>query len=420
MSDIRRIGSAVLFPTDHPVSPEAMIGRDEDVDRVATAVQGGANVVLAGPRRTGKTTVADAAIAICADQGAYVVTVDLFQAQDTASLSHQLSIGLLANRPLLQRAIADARRTGRNLLDALRVTTTLRARQDLGEDIEITLALPLAERDPAGALLAALALPQRLAEADDRHVVVFFDEFQDIASGRFGDLDIVTRQLRAVLQRSRSVSVIFAGSIEHLMRDLFAPSERALSQFGGFHELAPITPEQWTVGVRDRLSIDGTTIADDAISRLIELGERQPRATMLLAQQAHLASIEELRHTIDHAMVIQALDRALAAERLRHEQQLERLRATGRHSERMAIRVAAGAELYDQLHPEQAARGLAALRDIGIVDRGADAGTWFVVDPLLRRYLAARRVEPLTFATSVEVRAGSPISVEGRAERQDT
>jgi len=244
MSDTQRVGSVTLFPTDYPVSAGEMIGREDDVDRVAMALLGGANVVLAGPRRTGKTTVADAAIAICAREGAYVAAVDLFQASGAATLAHQLSLGLLANRPRLRRAIGDASRAGRSVLGALRTAATYRAREDLGQDIEITLELKLAERDPAGALLAALELPQRLADADDRRVVVFFDEFQDIAGKRFGDPDTLTRQIRSVLQRSARVSVLFAGSIEHLMRDLFAPTDRALSQFGGFHELAPITPEQ--------------------------------------------------------------------------------------------------------------------------------------------------------------------------------
>jgi len=362
---------------------------------------GGANVILAGPRRTGKTTVADAAVAVCAHEGAYVAAVDLFQTPDVAALAHRLSLELLANRPPLKRAIDEALRAGRSALGALRTAATYRAREGLGEDFEITLELALAEDDPSSALRAALELPQRLADADDRQVVVFLDEFQDIAGKRFGDTDALTRQIRSALQRSARVSVLFAGSIEHLMRDLFAPSDRALSQFGGFHELASITSEQWTIGLRRRLTLDNTTITDDALAHLIELGEGHPRVTMLLAQQAHLACIEELRHTIDNAMVVQALDRALGAESLRHEQQLERIRAGGRNGERMAIRVAAGAELYRDLRPQQAARALGALRNLGVIDRRDKDGPWFVVDPLLRRYLAGRRVESLSFVRSM-------------------
>jgi hypothetical protein len=142
--------------------------------------------------------------------------------------------------------------------------------------------------------------------------------------------------------------------------------------------------------------LDQTTIADDALTRLLEFGEGHPRATMLIAQQAHMGAIEELRHAIDHAMVVVALDRALAAEQLRHQQQLDRIRAGARYGEQMAIRVAVGAELYQGLKPQQASRALGALRDIGVVERAGQA-SWYVIDPLLRRYLATRRVEPLTF-----------------------
>jgi hypothetical protein len=87
----------------------------------------------------------------------------------------------------------------------------------------------------------------------------------------------------------------------------------------------------------------------------------------------------------------------MASEQLRHQQQLERIRAAGQFAERMAIRVAADAELYRNLQPQQASRALNALRDTGVAER-ARHGRWYVIDPLLRRYLAGRRVEPLSFA----------------------
>jgi hypothetical protein len=391
----------VLFPTDHPVRPESMIGRAGDVDRVAMSLLGGGNVVMAGPRRIGKTTVADAALEICRSEGAYAAKVDLFDCSDAAALAHMLALELLANRAPLRRAIGDAVRAGKSMLGALRTTATLRARQDLGEEPEITIDIARAEAEPVKALDSALRLAQRLAERDQHRVVIFLDEFQDIASGRFGDTETLTRRVRAVFQRSPDVSVLFAGSIEHLMRDLFGPTERALSQFGSFQELTPILAEEWAEGVRSRLKLDRTTIADDALARLLELGEGHPRTTMLIAQQAHMEAIEELRHAIDHAMVVAALDRALAAERLRHEQQLERIRAGASYGERMAIRVAAGAGLYRGLKPQQASRALNALRDVGVVEHAGQA-KWYVIDPLLRRYLATRRVEPLTFLRAVD------------------
>jgi uncharacterized protein len=399
MSD-RRLGSADLFPTDHPIDSAYMIGRADDVDRVAGALLGGGNVVLAGPRRTGKTTVADAALEVCGTEGAYVTAADLFGLIDAVELAQALTVGLLSNRPAIKRALDEARGAGRELLGVLREAAVVRARQDLGEGVEMVFEVGLDRKDRAShdRLRVALELGQRLAEADGQRVVIFLDEFQEVVGSdrRFGPADQITRLMRAVFQRSPRVSVLFAGSIEHLMRDLFAPSDRALSQFGAFHELAPITTTQWQAGIRRRLADDETTITDDALDRVVALGEGHPRATMLLAQQAHAGAVEELRREIDHALVVQALERALRQERLRHDQQLELIRTLGRHAERMAIRVAAGAELYTDLKPQQASRGLTSLQDRGLIARGERQGEWTVSDPLLRRYLAGRRVEPLS------------------------
>jgi hypothetical protein len=41
-----RTGSGILFPTDHPLRLDSMIGRAADVERTATSLLGGANVVM--------------------------------------------------------------------------------------------------------------------------------------------------------------------------------------------------------------------------------------------------------------------------------------------------------------------------------------------------------------------------------------
>ncbi|MEA2378752.1 MAG: hypothetical protein QOD13_2659, partial [Thermoleophilaceae bacterium] len=68
--------------------------------------------------------------------------------------------------------------------------------------------------------------------------------------------------MRAVFQRTTSVSYLFAGSIEHVMRDLFAPSRRAFSGFGSFYALRPIVVEEWHHGLRERFAADGCTVGE--------------------------------------------------------------------------------------------------------------------------------------------------------------
>jgi uncharacterized protein len=384
----RRPGSAELFPTDEPIPSAAMIGRDDDVDTIARGLLGGANLILAGPRRTGKTSVCDAVVAVCAREGCYTASVDLFRIADAGELAETITPRVLANRPALRRALGSAAARGGRVLDALSTSVAYRARQDLGEHVEIALTVGKAREDDQRALASAWELAERIAAADDRRLVLFLDEFQEVASGFYGDPGIVTRQMRAVFQRSPHVSVLFAGSIEHVIRDLFAPSDRALSQFGGLHELAPIEPDAWREGLRARLALDRGSISNSALERLLTASEGHPRATMLIAQQAHAVAVEELRRRIDDAAVVDGLGRAMRADRLKHEQTLERIRAIGRHAQRVAERVARGEPLYANLNPRTASGALERLRDAGVIERGSRLGAWSIGDPLLRRYLA--------------------------------
>ena len=95
---MRGIPAADLFPTDRPIKPAEMVGRASDVGEIADQLANGVNVVLAGPRRTGKTSVCDAAIAMLHARGLYTITVDLFARRDAADLAEGLVIATIANR----------------------------------------------------------------------------------------------------------------------------------------------------------------------------------------------------------------------------------------------------------------------------------------------------------------------------------
>ena len=196
-------------------------------------------------------------------------------------------------------------------------------------------------RDPQRALRYALELPQQIAVADDARTVVFFDEFQEVAApaAPFGDSDRLTKEMRAAFQRSDRVSFLFAGSIEPLMLGLFAPDDRALSQFGSFRHLTPITNSDWTHGLAERFERADCRIDPATLARLVELGRGHPRSTMLIARgDARAARMQEQK--VAGAVELDAgFQSALAHDRLRHEQVLERIRLT-KHAQTIAMRVA--------------------------------------------------------------------------------
>ena len=386
--------SGELFPTDSPLPAGQLIGRREDLAEVATRLEAGTHLVVAGARRTGKTSVCEAALARLARRGAYTAKVDLFRVSDAAELAEALAAAVIANRSAAHRALRRARSAGRAALSAAQAQAVVKLIGELGEGVELAVTPGLAARDPERALDLALELPERVARADGKRLVLFFDEFQELASARrpYGDPDAVTNRMRAVFQRSTSVSYLFAGSIEHVMRDLFAPTRRAFSGFGSFYALRPISEEEWHAGLAERFAADGCTVSDAALARNVELGGGHPRATMRIAQQAHLVSLELDTREIGLDLVQLGFERAIEGDRPTMEQVVERIRLLHKHGLLVARTVAAGQPLPRRIQPGVRDRVLKLLRDAGVLEHEA-RGRWRVIDPLLRHYLAS--LDPL-------------------------
>jgi hypothetical protein len=389
MPEAPRQRSSDLFPTDQPIPASQMIGREADVREISTTLAGGSSVVLAGARRTGKTSVCDAVLGRLAKRGMCTVSVDLFRIATTAELAEALVASTISNRSVLRRALHQTRRAGRFVADALQTSAVLKSKAQLGEELEIAFRPGLAARDPDRYLDYALALPARMAEADGKEVVVFFDEFQEIASSQqpYGNADRLTKRMRAIFQRSTGVSYLFAGSLEHLMRDLFNPSHRALHQFGGFHDLRTIDREAWMGGLEERFAADGCALEEGALSRIVDYGELHPRTTMLIAQKSHLTTVELDTKQVDLLIAEQGLLTALSADRVSHEQTVERIRRLHKLGLVVAERLAREEPVYPRLPRGSVRRALEALRDAAIIEsRGR--GDWRFSSPLLRRYLA--------------------------------
>jgi uncharacterized protein len=385
-----RQASGELFPTDTPIPASQMIGREDDVREIAIALVNGTNLIVAGPRRTGKTSVCEAALGRAQRRGCYTARLDLFRIADAA----ELALGVIANRSPARRIVRRARELGRTALSAAQAAAMLKLQGQLGEAVELAITPGLAAQDPQRALELALDLPEQVARADGRRLILFFDEFQELAGERrpYGDPDLVTKRMRAAFQRSTSVSYLFAGSIEHVMRDLFAPGQRAFSGFGGFHPLRAIAPEDWRRGLVERFLADDCTIEPAALRRIVELGGRHPRATMRIAQQTHLVSIQLDRRDIDLDLVELGYNAALDSDIPTMEQTVEQIRRLHKNALAVARAVAADDPIPRRLAPAIRDRVLKLLLRAGVVEHVA-RGDWRIVNPLLAVYL--RRLDPL-------------------------
>jgi hypothetical protein len=389
-----RQASGDLFPTDAPIPASQLIGREDDVREIATALVNGTNLILAGPRRTGKTSVCEAALVRAQRRGCYTAGLDLFRISDAAELAEALVLAVIANRSPARRLIRRARELGRAALSATQAAAVLKLQGQFGEVVEIAITPGWAAEDPQRALDLALALPEQVAQADGRRLILFFDEFQELAGERrpYGDPDLVTKRMRAAFQRSSNVSYLFAGSIEHVMRDLFAPNRRAFSGFGGFHALRPIPADDWARGLTERFVADECTIEPAALGRIIELGAGHPRATMRIAQQTHLVSLQLDSRHIDLDIVELGYRAALDGDLPTMEQTVEQIKRLHKNALQVARALAKGDPVPRRLPPAIRDRVLKLLLRAGIVEH-VSRGDWRIVNPLFKVYLS--HLDPL-------------------------
>lgn len=380
-----------LFPSDAPVPLDRMIGRREDVDRLVLALSGGAHRVLAAPRRTGKTSVCDAAVELLRRDGFYTVSVSLFRYTSSATLAEAIAQEALANRPAMHRLIGRVREVGAAVVKGAALTLATRAQADLGDGVELAIAPGRAAADPERALRVALELPQRIAERDGKRLILFVDELQEIIDGSgYGDPDSLMSFLRETLHASDRVTALFAGSLEHMMRELFTNRRRALYGFGGFFDLTPISTSEWRDGLAERFEQDGCHPHQAALDRIVELGGGHPRSIMLIAQQTHLAAIEAQTREIDLGVALSGWRGALEAERARHVDTVEGIRRMGRSGAaalRVVVNLANGRAAYHDMESQAASRALQRLQRASIVHRGPGTPTWVLDDPLLAAYI---------------------------------
>jgi hypothetical protein len=328
-------------------------------------------------------------VAELSDRGFYTVSVSLFVLADAEALARGLAQETLANRDALHKLIQRARGTAGFVLRGAGLTLMLRVKSELGDAVELAFdPMAISRLAPTEAIAAALRLPAKIAERDDRQLILFVDEMQELASRRapYGDPDALLGSMREVLHDSPSVTCLFAGSIEHLMREIFTSARRPMAGFGGFHELESISEQQWLTGLAGRFEQDGCTIDNDALTRIIEVGEAHPRSTMLVAQQTHVAAVEEGAHTIDLVLAERGFRSAMLAEQTRHVDLVDRIRTLGAATLRVSRRLAADEAPYGGTEAKSVKRALDALAMAGIASRRG-RGDWYISDPLLARYI---------------------------------
>ncbi|MDI6711043.1 MAG: ATP-binding protein [Bacillota bacterium] len=365
-----------LFPLGHPVPEEDLVGRLHFVDTLVSRLEEGDSIMLAGPRRIGKTSLAQEALRRLKDKWCYTAAVDCFALRDRKHLAEKIVEGCLANRTGLPRTLASIREKVRSFAP---VPVSIKV-QDL--DLEISLFLNQ-KASPDELLDQALEFPQKLAEKDDRRVVVLFDEFQE-ASVVAGE-DIFKR-MRAAFQKQNRVSYLFLGSKEGIMRSLFSSRRQAFYRFAVPLPVPSVPAEAWLAYIVEKYAGRGIEADRNIVGELLELTGGHPYDTMLLCNEAYHLLLQTGGRELTLTLLRQAHAQALRILEPAFTEILDELGKSA-HMREVICRLAADSRPYrGGTHPSSVARTLDRLVEKGVIEK-VIRGQYRFVEPMFKDYV---------------------------------
>ncbi len=370
--------SETVFPRGRVVPSSDVLERHGFIRELTERLFQGNSVMLAGPRRTGKTCVATETLRRLQERGCYTLDMDLFH---TAT---EQDFGLRLLEKTVQLRTGVFHMTAQSIKEFVKML----GRPDIFikvKDLEMHTILEPASPAPAELIDLALMTVERIAEHDKRRVVVLIDEFQEIE--RLGGTPLL-KQLRAVMQYQQHVSYLFLGSEPSLMQTLFADRRQAFYRFATLLHLPDIDAAEWTQYAQQKFSQAALTIKPEALHLMMEQTGGHPFGVMAVLSEAYVwARLSGVR-TIDLNVMHQSLVHTYEELEGIYDEMWKRILGIPKAGQILEY-IAQHKPPYQSGNSTQVQRALSALTKSSVL-RKEQRGQYAFVEPMFRNWILKR------------------------------
>ena len=255
------------------VADDSFTDRESELAELTSDVRNGQNVAVIAPRRYGKTSLVRAALSDLVGEGILAVEVDLMSTPTKEKLAGKLAKSIHDDvaTPLFRA------RERLRIFSSLRITPTVTV--DLHGATSFSFSAARHEADIDDTLEHLFELPGTIAAEGGKHVVLYFDEFQEITQ-----IDPkLPALMRATFQKQPDVAHVYAGSKRQMMRRLFSDANEPFYRSAKTIEIGPIPEDAFAAFIERQFDRTDRAVADEAVARLLEITGGHPYATQELA-----------------------------------------------------------------------------------------------------------------------------------------
>jgi AAA+ ATPase superfamily predicted ATPase len=207
--------------------------REDEIEKIASFLNGENHLIIISPRRFGKTSLIKKVINDSVRRYVYLDMQLIISSEDLAS---QLLKRIYRIFPVQKL---------KRYIKTFRLIPSVIMNPVTGET-EISFKPGSADLTP---LEDVLNMMDKLG-TDTKKLVVVLDEFQDIFRINAG----LDRMLRAVMQNHKNITYIFMGSSESMIRNIFEKKESPFYRFGSLMTLKKIESEKFAVFLEERFA----------------------------------------------------------------------------------------------------------------------------------------------------------------------
>lgn len=266
-----------LFTTGVPVLGKDLAGRDNEKERIKQLLRSGQSVVLYGPRRIGKTSIALTVLDELKPEEFFIGNVDIFEAATLPILSQRIVETTLANKKLAKTIQA--------LKSGLSAAISKIEIKNVVSDFEWILKFAESSVRPYELFSSALDFPEQFSKKHNAHMIMFIDEIGDIE--KFNGVDFI-KLMRSKFQLHKHVTYLFAGSHESVIENIFVKKTGPFYRFGQLYAVNAIEEESFKIFIRSKFNEVNLHIEESSLDTLLGLTKQ---VTVLLAMVENKASL---------------------------------------------------------------------------------------------------------------------------------
>lgn len=275
------------------VEGENFTDRVKETKRLKMDLENGINVILVSPRRIGKSSVVRKVMKEITDPKIKMVFMDIYDCRDEYDFYNRFA------SELLKQTATRAEQVIENIKRFLvRLSPKISFSPEPLSEYALSLGITPQNYQPE----EILQLPEMIGKAQEVHIVVCIDEFQQI--GEMPHSLTIQKRLRGIWQHQHNVSYCLFGSKKHLMTKLFQNRKMPFYQFGEMMYLDKIPTTDWVPFICSRFKSQGKQISEELAGRICETVDGnssyvQQLAWNVMAETEQTATEEDFARGVD-------------------------------------------------------------------------------------------------------------------------